>query len=807
MTQINWSGHTWSVRTGTGDPGPNSWSDSPNNVFVDNQGNLHLKITNVGGKWYCAEIYSTDTVGYGTYTVNMVTNPSNPPLDNSTVIGLFYYLDDNDELDIEYARWGNSSNNNIGKFTVQPLSLNAAKTYPINVANTVNKFVWQSNGNVNFSTTDSSGNVIATYNYTGSHKTNTGGTFAINLWLYNASHPSDNQEKELILSSFAYPGSTPTPVLTTIDISPTSVPVNIGDTQQLTTACIDQNNNVMTCPTLTWVSNNISIATVNSSGLVTGVATGSANITASAGGKISNISTVAVATQPITELLRGVNWSGWEYNNAYGLSLQKLADLKNNWNVNVVRFSFNRQDYMSNNSYRQHIIDAVNWCKSLGITAIIEQQWESQSVTLSPLPNKAQSVQLWSSIAQDPNYQNNPLVWFDLWNEPHDCTIAQWKDIADACATAIRTYANNTILVAGIAWADDVRSWHGNYLTQSNIIYSRHNYGPAYGGASASQMDNNEGVLLKDGKEVFIGEFGCCDSSNCSCNQSAIDNIKNVLFPWLDGKTRGAGIPLTPLGFTAWSVCDTPLLCNPRGDPSSPTNYGIVVRNELSSVPPIPVLTTITISPASISINGGATQQLTSVCRDQNNNVMACPTLTWTSNNTSIVAVNSSGLVTGVATGSANVTASAGGKVSNVSTVTVTTQPVLTTIAISPTTVSINIGATQQLVAICRDQNNNVMTCPILAWSSSNTSVATVNSTGLVTGVSAGNGSITASAGGKISNVSTIVVTTQPVNKIFIVSTIGCPTITGVMVIKSPVGDRTADEACQDVCNILKTIS
>jgi hypothetical protein len=282
-------------------------------------------------------------------------------------------------------------------------------------------------------------------------------------------------------------------------------------------------------------------------------------------------------------LLRGVNWSGYEYGNSYGISSSTIQTLKNQWNVNIIRFSFNRNDYLTNSSYTQHMRDVTNWSLAQGVTVILDHQWESQSTTLSGLPNQSQTVQLWSTIAQDSTYQNK-AVWFDLWNEPHDCTISQWRSIVQSCVNEIRKYANNIILVAGINWADDVASWHGNYINDNNIVYSRHNYGPAYGGTSASNMDNQEGVLLKDGQQIFIGEFGCCDSSNCSCSSSAVNNIQNVLLPWLDGKTRGSGIAATPLGFTAWSMCDTPLLLNQNGNLSSgPTPYGTVVQNELKS--------------------------------------------------------------------------------------------------------------------------------------------------------------------------------------------------------------------------------
>jgi uncharacterized protein YjdB len=85
--------------------------------------------------------------------------------------------------------------------------------------------------------------------------------------------------------------------------------------------------------------------------------------------------------------------------------------------------------------------------------------------------------------------------------------------------------------------------------------------------------------------------------------------------------------------------------------------------------------------------------------------------------------------------------------------------PVLTTIVVSPTSASINIGSSSQLAAICKDQNTNTMTCPTpLTWSSSDTSKATVDSTGKVTGIAAGTSNITATYGSVTSNPSTITV-------------------------------------------------
>jgi uncharacterized protein YjdB len=72
--------------------------------------------------------------------------------------------------------------------------------------------------------------------------------------------------------------------------------------------------------------------------------------------------------------------------------------------------------------------------------------------------------------------------------------------------------------------------------------------------------------------------------------------------------------------------------------------------------------------------------------------------------------------------------------------------PVLTSVTVTPATSSINAGATQQLTASPLDQNSAAFTGAALSYSSSNTAVATVSNTGMVTGVAAGSATITVSA-------------------------------------------------------------
>jgi hypothetical protein len=282
VRQISWSGYAWNVRTTSSGstPGPNNWSDSTNNAWIDNQGNLHLKITNISGKWYCTEVYTSQTFGPGIFITGMITNPSDPVYDSYTVAGPFYYLNDNNELDIEFSRWNNPNLTvPVGTYTIQP-GLSAHSYFDINATNTNNKIVWSSDGKVYFETKNSSGNIIGSWQYTGGHKTASGGTFRLMIWLFEGNPPSDGLEKELVLSSFSYtPGSTLSASLT---INPNAI--KLGQTAIFTanatggilpctyswnglpSGCTGSNKNKITCvPRRTGIFN-IAITVTDNTG-------------------------------------------------------------------------------------------------------------------------------------------------------------------------------------------------------------------------------------------------------------------------------------------------------------------------------------------------------------------------------------------------------------------------------------------------------------------------------------------------------------------------------------------------------------
>jgi hypothetical protein len=180
--------------------------------------------------------------------------------------------------------------------------------------------------------------------------------------------------------------------------------------------------------------------------------------------------------------------------------------------------------------------------------------------------------------------------------------------------------------------------------------------------------------------------------------------------------------------------------------------------------PPAPVVTTVEVSPSSSSISVAGTTTLQATVKDQNGNTMTGQTVTWTTSNQSVASVNSGGVVTGASAGSATITATCQGK-SGTSTITVTAvpppAPVVTTVTVSPSSASIAVGATVSLQATVKDQNGNVMTGQAVTWSTSNSAIASVNASGVVTGASAGTATITATSSGK-SGTSALTVTAPP---------------------------------------------
>jgi len=157
-----------------------------------------------------------------------------------------------------------------------------------------------------------------------------------------------------------------------------------------------------------------------------------------------------------------------------------------------------------------------------------------------------------------------------------------------------------------------------------------------------------------------------------------------------------------------------------------------------------PSIASVVVSPASATVPVGQTLQLTATPEDANGNPLSGRTVTWSSGSSAVAAVNGSGLVTGVALGSATITAASEGQ-SGTAAITVTRVPVAS-VTVSPATANLQQGQTRQLTATPQDASGNALSGRVVTWASGNTAVATVSGSGLVSGVAAGSAAITATS-------------------------------------------------------------
>ena len=190
---------------------------------------------------------------------------------------------------------------------------------------------------------------------------------------------------------------------------------------------------------------------------------------------------------------------------------------------------------------------------------------------------------------------------------------------------------------------------------------------------------------------------------------------------------------------------------------------------------------TIDVTPdSSVLVSIGETRQLTAVAHDTDNVALSGFTFTWASSRPDVATVNASGLVTAIAPGRAEITASSGG-VSGIAVVTVLVNgPGAASIVVTPEVATLtSLGATQQYTATAIDANGNVLTGVVFQWASSNGAVASVNGTGLATAVGVGATAITASATG-VTGVAVLSVSLPPGPPQFIIVTPASATLTTI---------------------------
>ena len=161
---------------------------------------------------------------------------------------------------------------------------------------------------------------------------------------------------------------------------------------------------------------------------------------------------------------------------------------------------------------------------------------------------------------------------------------------------------------------------------------------------------------------------------------------------------------------------------------------------------PAPTLVLITLSPQSLTMPLGTTQQFTATGTYSDGSTQdLTPTATWTSSS-SPAAVNNNGLVTGASLGSSSIQASSGSQ--SASTTVTVGPPALVSIALAPSNLSIPLGSSQQyqVTGTYSDGSTQNITNSV-EWSSLPANIVSLGSAGYITGAVNGTATIQAALG------------------------------------------------------------
>jgi len=207
---LNFSGYEWKTSTGPiFRAGSRNFFD-PANVWTDESGALHLRISGSAEKWTAAELKLTRSLGYGTYRFQVRDVSALEPSATLTLITWDGVGTESNrrELDVEFGRWGYLDNDNI-HYVVQPYYVPAnfvAFRTPAGVY--THSFHWEP-GQVTFSTVAGSGNaaagrVINQHVFTSGVPSPGGHSVRIALYVFHQGHIPLRHENEVIIDKFEY---------------------------------------------------------------------------------------------------------------------------------------------------------------------------------------------------------------------------------------------------------------------------------------------------------------------------------------------------------------------------------------------------------------------------------------------------------------------------------------------------------------------------------------------------------------------------------------------------------------------------
>jgi hypothetical protein len=210
--------------------------------------------------------------------------------------------------------------------------------------------------------------------------------------------------------------------------------------------------------------------------------------------------------------LHGINISGLE---TYGSAATPVSPAEvataQQWGANYVRIPLGENsvvpgDCSYDSTYLSRVDAMVQAATSRGMLALVDLHRNAVTacgpIVQQNMPD-SKAVTFWQTVAN--RYKNNPLVAFDLYNEPHDVSDSVWRNGGTTTSngvtytavgmqklyTTVRgTGATNLVFASGTNWASSYPAT-APITGATNLVYAVHAYTcpgatPAQGGTCNS---------------------------------------------------------------------------------------------------------------------------------------------------------------------------------------------------------------------------------------------------------------------------------------------------------------------------------
>lgn len=526
--------------------------------------------------------------------------------------------------------------------------------------------------------------------------------------------------------------------LVSIEVTPPAASVANGMTRQFTATGVFSDNSTQDVTTqVAWESSNATVATVSdaagSMGLATAVGAGSTTIAATSGGVTgSTTMTVTPARLVSIEVTPGA------------------ASIKN-----ASTQQFTATGVFSDNS-AQDLTSQVTWASSNGAVATVSNaagsigmatavgvgtatigatlEGVSGSTTLTVTPAALVSIEVTPAATSLANGLTQQFSATGIYadNSTQDLTTEVTWASSDTAVASVSNAAASTGLAttAGVgsatvsATSGDVTGSTALTVTPAALVSIEVTPAAASVANGLTQQFTATGVFSDQSTQDLTSQVTWASSD------VAIATVSNAAGS--NGLASTAGVGNTTVSATS-------------GDVTGDTTLTVTAATLLS----------IEVSPATVSVANGSTQQFTATGLYTDNTTQDLTTqATWTSSDNAVATISNAagsiGLATTVGLGSATVSAT-NGSVTGDAALTVTAAT-LVTIDVSPATAGVANGMTQQFTAtgVFSDTSRQDLTAQV-TWASSNNSVATVSnaagSNGLASTAGVGNATVSATSG------------------------------------------------------------